>query len=341
MRRIKIATLFVVMLLGLRPSFAQQHDTGLKKASRDSISEPKKAMVYVIDKFAMARPLNMEFYSTAAHNFNIKKGDIEGPELKMNSYYQAKANMNIHWVKKKNWLLSTTHGYSYTHMEVEGNAAAADKPAALDKDFQYLSSSLNFSYFSSAFKKRMIYNASVVVDGSEQHLERVKGLASAVMVLKGTLQTKMAIGVMVNIDPSTQIPVIPVFTYEHKFNSGLIVDLTLPKSAYLRKHVFSHTGRISMGSELNVNSFYLYNVDATAQKYEYRQIDINSGLMYEHALGHFVFTGKAGVRSLVRGRAFKKEDSFDKPVAEVNADTPFYFNVGVSFNPFTMLKRSK
>lgn len=330
--------LFIGMLSGITSLLAQQQDSIHQRQITDSISGAKKALIYVIDQFAITRPLNMQFYSATPHNFSIKQGDVVSPTYKMDTYYQAKANMNIHWLKRKNWLLSSTFGYNYTHMEASTEDNSSD---VLTADFQHLSSALNFSYFSTAYKKTMIYNASVLVDGSEQYVERVKGLLSAVMVLKGTYKTKMAVGVIVNIDPSTQLPVLPIFTYENKLNSVWTVDIILPKSAYLRKYVFHHTGRVSVGSELNLHSFYMYDLDATAQKYEYRQIDINSGLVYEHAIGHFVFAGKAGVRSLVRGRAFKKEDSFDKPQFEVKADVPFYFNVGVSINPFTLLKKNK
>ena len=179
------------------------------------------------------------------------------------------------------------------------------------------------------------------MDGSDKHFERLKGLLTGVIVLKANQKTKMAVGLAVNIDPSTQLPAIPIFTYERKFNNGLIADITLPKSAYLRKYLFSNTGRASIGVELDRTSFYLYNIDGTSQKYEYRQTDINPGVIYEHAIGNFVITGKTGFKMTQASRIFRKQDSFKDAVFEAKPDPSFYFNIGVSFNPYTLLKKNK
>ncbi len=104
-----------------------------------------------------------------------------------------------------------------------------NNPTVIKEDFHYLFSSLNFTYFSTLFNKRTIYSSSVIVEGSDQHFERVKGMLTGVMVLKGTAKTKMTVGFAVNIDPTAQVPVIPVFTYEHRFDNGLIADVSLPK----------------------------------------------------------------------------------------------------------------
>ncbi|WP_205945164.1 hypothetical protein [Pedobacter psychrodurus] len=120
-----------------------------------------------------------------------------------------------------------------------------------EEDFNYLFSSLNFTYFSSLFKKRMIYSSSFLVDGSEKHFERIKGIFTGTMVLKANQRTKMTAGVLVNIDQSAQSPIIPTFSYEHKFNNGLIADIVLPRSIYLRKYMFGN-GRASLGTELDM-----------------------------------------------------------------------------------------
>lgn len=184
----------------------------------------------------------------------------------------------------------------------------------------------------------MVYSSSVMVDGSEKHFERVKGIFTGTMVLKANQRTKMTAGFLISIDPSAPTPFVPTFSYEHKFNNGLIADVVLPRSVYLRKFVFNHNGRISFGSELDRTAFYLYKLDGTNQKYEYGQMDINSGLAYEHAIGkHFMLTAKSGIKYTPSGRIFKKEDSFADPVYKVSPDPTFYFNIGISFNPFSLL----
>ena len=41
------------------------------------------------------------------------------------------------------------------------------------------------------------------------------------------------------------------------------------------------------------------------------------------------------------GNLFRKEDSFKDAVYEIKPDPTFYFNLGVSFNPFTLLGKKK
>ncbi|MEL1242096.1 hypothetical protein [Flavobacterium flavipallidum] len=333
----------VVLLLGVLlfsvEGFSQKTDT-ISKSNKDSLNIPKRTIVYAADKLAIVRPLNIEFTHSAPYNFTSERGNTSLPESRVESFSQAKISANFNFIKRKTWLLGATLNYRYTSVEANMVDPFTENATTLDDDFHYLSSSLNFSYFSTLFKKRTIYSSSIIVDGSDQHFERVKGLLTGVIVLKANQKTKMTVGLLVNIDPSAQTPVVPIFTYEFKFNNGLIADITLPKSIYLRKNVFN-AGRVSLGTELDRTSFYLYNIDGTSQRFEYRQLDINSGLIYEHAIGDFVFTGKTGMKLTPSGRLFRKEDSFKEAVYEINPNTTFYFNLGVSFNPFTVLGKKK
>lgn len=333
------ALVLVVALLSVK-GFSQNRDT-IPKGIRDSVNVPKRIVAYAADKFAIVRPLNIEFSQVGAYSFTPKKGGISMQDGKVNDFTQAKVSANFNFIKKKTWMLGATASYRYTRAESNLFEPISGNPTLIKEDFHYLLSSINLTYFSSLFGKRTIYSSSLIVDGSEQHFERVRGLLTGVMVLKANAKTKMTAGLAVNIDPSAQTPIIPVFTYEHKFDNGLIADVTLPKSVYMRKFLFKNTGRVSVGAEMDRTSFYVYNLDGTDQRYEYRQLDINSGVIYEHAIGDFVITGKTGVKLTPSGRLFKKEESFNDAVFEMKPDPTFYFNVGVSFNPFTMLKKNK
>lgn len=332
-----------LLLMGLSlaaQAFSQDKEAGVKSA-KDSIAIPRRVVAYAADKFTIVRPLNIEFSNASPYNFTSKRGGTTLQESKVNNFTQAKVSANFNFIKRKTWLLGATAGYRYTSAEATMVDPFTGNMTLLDQKFHYLFSAVNFTYFSKLFGKRTIYSSSLIVDGSEQHIERVKGLITGVMVLKATERTKMTVGLAVNIDPTTQIPVIPVFTYEHKFNNGLIADITLPKSIYLRKYMFGNSGRLSLGTEMDQMTFYLYDVDGTDQRYQYRQLDINNGIIYEHAIGDFVVTGKTGIKMTPSGRLFRKEDSFNDAVFETKPDPTFYFNVGVSFNPFTVLKKKK
>ena len=71
-------------------------------------------------------------------------------------------------------MLGATAGYRYIGAESNMFEPVTNNPTVIKEDFHYLFSSLNFTYFSTLFNKRTIYSSSVIVEGSDQHFERVK-----------------------------------------------------------------------------------------------------------------------------------------------------------------------
>ncbi|AXY72565.1 hypothetical protein D3H65_00610 [Paraflavitalea soli] len=307
----------------------------------DSTNVPKQIVAYAADKFSNIRPLNFEFAHAGPYNFTANRGSVKLPGSKVNSFTQAKTSATLVFIKRKTWMLGTSLGYKYTNGVIALTDPASGSIRDMDGRAHYFSASANFTRFSTLFNKKAVYYARLIVDGSDKYVERVKGLISGALVLKANERTKITAGLLLNIDPSSQVPVTPVFSYEHKFGNGLMADFTLPKNGYLRKRLFNGTGRVSLGMEMEGTSFYLYNFDGTPQKYEYRQMDINAGVVYEHALGGFIITAKTGIKITPSGRIFRKEDSFAHPVYKTKPDPAFYCSVGVSYNPFTFLQNKK
>lgn len=293
---------------------------------RDSI--PLKVRAYFADKFPQNRDLNIEFTQTTPFQFSSKLDGKDLPDNKVKIFQQLRAGANIYWVKKKTWLLSTSLNYRYTGFNTEEPIIPE---TGQKNDYHYHSEAVNFSYFSKLFNKVAIYSATASVDGSDQHFERIRGMVTAAVVLKATPKTKMLIGIAGFIDPSAQVPILPIFTYENRFNNGWMLDILLPKKILVRKDIFAN-GRISLGTEMDNTSFYMYKNDRT---YEFRQLEINSGAIYEHNLGsNFIGTLKTGIRAVPQARAFDKEESFKDYIFEATYKPSFYFNVGISYNPF-------
>jgi hypothetical protein len=292
---------------------------------KDSI--PLKVRAFVADKFPQTRDFNLEFTQTTPYKFTSNLNGNELQENKVKDFHQVKANANIYFVKNRKWQLSTSLNYRYTSINTENPVSDYQQKS----DYHYFSEAINANYFSKLFNKIAVYSASVSVDGSEQHFERIRGILTGLIVLKANPKTKITLGAAVFIDPSSQVPVLPIFTYEHKFDNGWVADILLPKKVLMRKNVFSN-GRISFGSELDNTSFYLYRSDKT---YEYRQVEINSGAIYEHNLGgYFIGTLKTGIRATPNARVFEKQESFKDYVFEAKYKPSFYFNIGISYNLF-------
>lgn len=80
-------------------------------------------------------------------------------------------------------------------------------------------------------------------------------------------------------------------------------DILLPRKIMLRKNILTN-GRLSLGTEMDTTTFYLY---PTGKKYEFRQLEINSGVVYEHNLGNNVIgTIKTGLRATPSSRILIK-----------------------------------
>jgi hypothetical protein len=339
MNWIKLTLASFALLTITTLGYTQTRDS-ISRPTSDSLNIRKRTVAAVADKFAVTRPLNVEFTNTAPYHYKAENGGNKLGESRMRRFDQTKVSVNVNVIRQKTWMLGATVGYRGTSIEAETAQSGSTDQLEINKDYHYLFSAASFTYFSTLLKKRTFYSATILGEGSDKHFERVKGLFTGTMLLKANAQTKMTVGILVNIDPTAQSPFIPIFTYEHKFNNGLIADITLPKSIYMRKFVFKNNGRVSLGTELDQTTFYVYNLDGTDQRYQYRQLNINSGVVYEHVIGkYFLLTGKSGITLTPNGRLFKKEDSFGDPIYEIKPDPTFYFNVGVSFNPFTVFGR--
>ncbi|MDR6458590.1 hypothetical protein J2786_001683 [Chryseobacterium vietnamense] len=299
---------------------------------KDSI--PLKVRAFFADKIPQSRNFNLEYTQVTPSSFSSQLQGKDLPDNKVKSFQQMKADANIYFIKNRSWLLSTALSYRYTSI---GNENPVIPETQNEENFHYHSEAINLSYFSRLFNKTAIYSATLSTDGSDRHFERIRGLVTASLILKVTPKTKMTLGLAGVIYSSSQIPVLPIFTYENRFNNGWVLDVLLPKKVLVRKDIFS-SGRISLGTEMDNNSFYTYHNDNT---YEFRQVALNSGAMYEHHLGgNFIGMFKTGVRANINSRAFNKQDSFDEYIWKGTYKPSLYFNVGISYNPFER-KRAK
>lgn len=323
MKSTKILLILTVLSVLCKTGIAQQ---------RDSLTT--KIIAATANKFPIARTFNFEFSGTGAYNFTSKLQGKALPAGRVTNWMQLRASANINFIQTKKWILSTTFAYRRTSI-----TAALDEPVAgvnnsLKANFQYHSSSLNLTRITKVFGKTTIVTGSVSIDGSDKQFERAKGLIATTMMLKADVKTRLGLGFMVNLDPSAQLPALPIFTFEHRFNNGLIADITLPRYIYIRKHVLKN-GRISIGTELDRTGFYLYNQDTSERTFEYNQVDVNSGLTYEHLVfNYFILTLKGGMRASMSPRIFDRQETYRDPIFQAKSDASGYFNVGVSFNPF-------
>lgn len=317
-------------LLTAHVCFSQSIDSIPK---RDSL--PKKAMAQITDRFPSTRMVHLEYGQLAPYRYSSDPSNPVSPKNKVTNQSFVKANVNFSFVRKQKFMLGATLSYRYIGATAESSGVLFGSPGNTKEDFHYHSTSLNALYFSKLFHKTVIYSGNLIVDGSEQHFERLRGRLSATMLLKANAQTKIMVGLTAIIDPSSQIPALPIFSYEHRFANGLMADILLPQRIQFKKDVFRN-GRLSLGTEMGQNSFYLYNQDSTGRKYEFRQTELNTGFTYEQLIGGAMSTFiKTGMKSSLNARIFKKSASVNDYVFEAKPNAAFYVSVGLSINPFS------
>ncbi|KKN38209.1 hypothetical protein LCGC14_0755800 [marine sediment metagenome] len=187
----------------------------------------------------------------------------------------------------------------------------------------------------------MIYSASLIIDGNDEGLERLKGLIGLSFILKRTERTTLTLGAIVFIDPTSQLPFFPTFSYNHHFKSSKWeVDFILPQRLLLRRPV-GENGRFSLGSTFGATGFYV-NVDSPgfAHVFEYSQLEIKSDVIYEHRLSDFLTgTFQGGIQHFISNRLTEKGEPTDDFIYENDQNPTGYFQVGLSIDPFAGKKK--
>lgn len=308
--------------------FAQE-ETPFKK-SADSI---------IRATFPKTRLINVDYNQSMSRDFESTLFDNDYQEGKIANQKTVNISANLPIFRTKKWTLTGSAKYQYVEFEFEKLENVTTTTLFEQNgtvDFHNFSTALSSTYFSKLFKKPVIYNASLIVDGNDKGLERIKGMIGASLVIMKTERTTMTIGAVAFIDPTAQIPFSPLFTFNHKYkNSAWEFDFIMPQRILFRRTI-SPKGRLSIGSEFGNNGFYV-NVDETnyPSVFEYSQLEINSGLIYEHKLADNIFlTVKGGATNFISNRLTEKGEQSKDYIYKNKQDMTGYFNLGLSINPF-------
>jgi hypothetical protein len=329
----KKLTISATLLLGIGFANAQQKADSLQK----------RAALEIKEKFPQARLLNIEYGQSLSRDFNSDLLEQAYNEGKIKSQNAIKVAANVPLYRTRKWSLTASANYQYNQFEFENVQNSTTKIFEQNgkEDFHNLSGALSSTYFSSLFKIPVIYNASVIVDGNDKNAERVKGFLGATLIIKRTERTTMTVGAIAFIDPTSQIPFFPTFSVNHKFkNSPWEVDFILPQRLLLRRFV-GENGRFSIGSTFGSTGFYV-NVDSPnfADVYQYSQLELKSGVMYEHRINDFlVGTVQGGFQNFISNRLTEKGEYNKDFIYKNKQNGTGYFNVGLSRDPFVKRKK--
>lgn len=196
--------------------------------------------------------------------------------------------------------------------------------------------SATFQRRDSLFGKPVFYMASISgLTNSASSVKKVSYLASAIFLLKQTPQTRISAGLLVNIDPSLNVPVFPVVSYWHQFDNKLELNFALPSGAGLRKAVTENLWA-TFGTSLSGSvSFINFNYPNLPRDVNYTTIDLKTGLGIEYRLAkRFMLGVNGGILSPISARAFdRNKSSKDYFLDNKLSNTP-YVNFTFSVLPF-------
>lgn len=331
--------ILLLLLLIVLPVFAQTKE--INQQAQDSSKQ--KTILSIKEKFPRSRFLNFEYGQSLSRDFNSELFDQEFQEGEIKAQHTFKASANIPIYKTRKWGLTGSVNYEFN--ELEFNDIDTSPITVFEQNgivnFHNFSAAISSTYFSTLFKKPVIYNASLIADGNDKGIERIKGLVGLSFILKRTQRTTITLGAIVFVDPTSQLPFFPTFSYNHKFkNSKWEVDFILPQRLLFRRFV-GENGRFSMGSSFGATGFYV-NVDNPnfAETFEYSQLEIRSGIIYEHRFSDYlVGTFQGGIQNFISNRLTEKGEPTGDFIYKNNQDATGYFQVGVSVDPFAKKKK--
>lgn len=294
------------------------------------------------EKFPTMRPFNFDYNQSLSRNFDSEflDEDFGTGDIKNQKNFNASANILLK--KTQKWIFLSNLTYRYTQFEFENVENAT--PTIFEQngtvDYHYFSTGFTSINISTLFKKLVVYNSSIFVDGDNNDIQRLKAALGFSLFLKRTQETTIGIGLQGFIDPAAQLPIIPTFIYKHKFdNSKWEIDAIIPRYAYFRRFV-GENARLSIGSTFGPQILYT-TLDSPSFNgvFNYTQLTINSGIQYEYRINDNVnahFSG--GLQSLLNSRLTEKGDSQDNYIYENTQKATGYFKLGISIDPFTKKK---
>ncbi|MHA4808996.1 hypothetical protein ACX0G9_12860 [Flavitalea flava] len=199
---------------------------------------------------------------------------------------------------------------------------------------QNLSLGLNYRRTDSLFNKQIIWGGLLLTNFSLQSsYSRTYGLIYGIVPLKMTRTTRISAGLVVSTNPSSPIPVIPTFSYWHKFTgTPWEISLDLPTRLLLRRAIFSK-GLLSFGTELAENTL-LRKIDQPGLEggLAFKDFSLKTGVTLEYPIFRKLLIGcSAGLLYTTTYRVVDPGKSINDYIMGIKRDPGPYFNINISF----------
>ncbi|RXK83332.1 hypothetical protein [Filimonas effusa] len=332
----KKSRLLVTLLLFSGSSFAQNISPKVMQHMKDSIilSQLRAAAL----KYPILRQgsVSTEVISRTKISSQLYGEDLYEGEAQIT---RVRANFNLPIYRKGKHLFSTTLNYLGQQFDLNNaNSLNPRFPAVQNTEVYKTTLNLIASYSrsDSIFHRPVNFSASVsVLTDGEFSNARLNYLGVINFPLRRTATTAYSVGLIVNIDPSSPVPVFPIFNYWHQFKRPEIeLFIDLPSRIALRKPLRGKTA-VLLGSELGGSlSFLNMNNSYLPKRTIYTTLEIKSGATFEYSFSKYLMLGvNGGILSTVSSRHLEKSAKMNDYFIKNSIHSAPYVNVSLSLLP--------
>lgn len=305
----------------------------------DSIIEAR------IDEAALLYPRIRQFSITHQQNFaGDMQSKLHGKDFFKGRFQSARTaiNFNTPIVNYKANTLVASIGVVHQFFDLN-NVFSYDPQQKISGNTSYMpmiNLGLSFTHRDTLFGRQFGFTAGVNSLSNPSFGRRqfnFLGLITTPFISKPN--TRLTGGLVVSIDPSSLVPVIPFISYFHHFKAAdidLMIDL--PYRLAVRKPMLKNNASITVFSELaGSNSFIdLESPSPTfPQKLTFALLEIKSGLLFEYRITKKIVLSASGgasitAKSNILEQGARPNDYF---ISNKNTVVP-YAQIGFSLLPF-------
>jgi hypothetical protein len=312
------------------PAAAQQIEDDSLRQRRDQMAQ-WAALRYPMVRLAM---VEVETAGSAHYTSQLYGKDFLTGSMRPKS--SVRALFNIPVLTSGRQELSVPAAYNSQEMALKNTVNQTPQAQVNDGTYtiRSLSLGLNYKRTDTLFHKPVIWGGTLLTNISMQSsYVRATGVVYGAIPLKTTRTTRIFAGLAIVIDPSNIIPVIPTFSYWHKFGSSpWEINIDLPTRALVRRTVFSK-GLLSFGTELTSRTL-LRKIDQLPFQggFAFKDLSLKNGVTLEYPVARKVLIGcSGGLLYTAQYRMVDPGKRINDYVVGVKRDPAPYFNINISF----------
>jgi hypothetical protein len=235
---------------------------------------------------------------------------------------------------------SVSASVSYFQQHLQITDVQSFKPGLTNEDRTFNKSTIglsaSFQRRDSLFGRPVFYSASILgLTNDASSIKRISYLGLVLFPLKQTATTRYSVGVVINIDPSLKVPVVPLFTYWHKFSNDVELNLNLPSQVGLRK-AFSNKFWGTFGTSLS-GSVAFFNLTQLNLPHDvnFTTIDLKTGPGIEYRISKKIILGvNGGILTPLSSRVFDRNKTSSEYFMNNKLSNVPYVNFTFSVLPF-------